>query len=484
MPFAEAIDKLGSLSPIGAALSSSEWADLPVELRENAFFSANVESVRFLQTMQDSIGDYLAGNVKTLDDGQTLLATGGRAAFVDQMQKRLSAMGVGRGDGGIRDITSEARLKLIFDIKTQQAGDYGYWRQGMDPDVLNEFPAMRFIRVKSVKEPRLAHEGYEDQVFLKTDPIWWHVINKDFGVPWGPWGWGCGHDVEDVDREEAESLHLIRPGEQLALPATMKKFLNLNGTLQASANGIAPELLAKMKSAFGDQIVIRDGMIQWRAQSEATPAAAPVATVRSAPVSDALELRVGGTLKTQVTAALQAIDEVHDDGTLPTIPVKSSRQASFGFLEMARGADGLEATEIGVRSSGKWPALTLVHEAGHFLDLAAIGTKGQLASVAGDADMMVVIDAARQSDSVKNLAQRLADTHSMELRRAYRYYLKPEELWARAYAQFITEKSGSQLLQNQLQSAIDADKDRQWSTEDFKPISAAIEALFTKLNWL
>lgn len=84
MPFAEAIDKLGAQSPIGAALSSSEWSDLPVELRENAFFSANVESVRFLQSAKDSLNDFISGNVKTLPDGQTLLATGGRSAFVDQ----------------------------------------------------------------------------------------------------------------------------------------------------------------------------------------------------------------------------------------------------------------------------------------------------------------------------------------------------------------------------------------------------------------
>ena len=92
--------------------------------RERIFF-ANVESLRFLQNAQDSIGDYLAGNVKTLDDGQTVLATGSRAAFVDQMQELLTKMGVERGDGSIKDITNEARLGLIFDIKTQQAGDYG-----------------------------------------------------------------------------------------------------------------------------------------------------------------------------------------------------------------------------------------------------------------------------------------------------------------------------------------------------------------------
>ena len=273
MPFVEAIDKLGAQSPIGAALSSSEWSDLPVELRENAFFSANVESMRFLQSAKDSLGDYLASNVKTLDDGQTLLATGSRAAFVDQMQRLLGTMGVERGDGGLQDIVSERRLGLIFDIKTQQAGDYGYWRQGMNPDVLNEFPASRFIRVKSVHEPRVLHNQFEGQVFLKTDPIWALRINQDFGVPYGPWGWGCGHDVEDVDRDEAEKLGLIKRGQTVAQISKangwkpQSKFFNEN--LQASAKGIEPELLAKMQLAFGNQIRIEDEIIYWQAQKDA-----------------------------------------------------------------------------------------------------------------------------------------------------------------------------------------------------------------------
>jgi hypothetical protein len=274
MPFTEAVDKLGDQTPVGAALSSSEWHDVPVALRDNAFFSANVESIRFLQRAQDSLGDFLAGNVKTLDDGQTLLATGGRAAFVDQMQKFLQGEGVVRTDGGLTDITSGRRLGLIFDIKVQQSGDYGYWRQGMDPDVLNEFPAMRFIRVKDVKEPRQSHEQYQDQVYLKTDPIWARVINADFGVPYGPWGWGCGHEVEDVDRDEAESLGLVQPGQIISPDPMIKKFGNFNAKLQASALGIDPDLLAKMKMVFSDQIRFEDDTIYWVSRQEADEDAA------------------------------------------------------------------------------------------------------------------------------------------------------------------------------------------------------------------
>lgn len=44
----EAIDKIGTKSPIGSAMVSAEWADVPVALRERAMFSSQVENVRFL----------------------------------------------------------------------------------------------------------------------------------------------------------------------------------------------------------------------------------------------------------------------------------------------------------------------------------------------------------------------------------------------------------------------------------------------------
>ena len=258
----EAIDKIGGRSPIGSQMLSAEWSDVPVALRERAFFSSQVENVRFLQRAQNAITDFLEGAMETTPEGEALKA-GSRADFVDQTREFAISEGMGPLDsadaGGIKDITSERRLGLIFDVQTRQADDYGFWRQGQQEDVLNEFPAQRFIRVQQVKEPRQSHAQYEDQVYLKNDPIWAKVINADFGVPWGPWGWGCGHDVEDVDRGEAEQLGLIDPGERLE--PERKSF---NENLRASTNGLEPELLDKLKTEFGDQLIIEGDEMKWR----------------------------------------------------------------------------------------------------------------------------------------------------------------------------------------------------------------------------
>ena len=246
LPFPEAVSKLGQKSLIGSALSSSEWRDVPVALRERAFFSSQVESARVLQRARDGIADFLqSSRDATAGDA---LKTGSRADFAKQMQDFLKTEGIERTDGSLKDLAGEKRLGLIFDTQVRQANDYGYWKQGQDADVLDAFPAQRFIRVLEVKEQRDSHAQYEDGVWLKSDPIWTR-INDDFGTPYGPWGWGCGHDVEDVSREEAEALGLLEPGQ----PVKPEK-RDFATDAVASTKPLDPDLLAKLLAELGDNV--------------------------------------------------------------------------------------------------------------------------------------------------------------------------------------------------------------------------------------
>lgn len=256
-PFEEAVALIGDRTPIGSAMVSAEWQDVPVALRLRAFFSSEVENVRFLQRGRDAIDDFLSSAIDDIEPGVTAMKVGSRAEFIDIMRRFALAGGMGPIDdatkGGLRDITSERRLGLIFDTQTRQSNDYGYWRQGMDPDVLDAFPAQRFIRVRDVKQERESHQQFENQVFLKTDPIWAKVINEDFGVPWGPWAWGCGHDVEDVARPEAEDMGLLKHGQEL-----QPDVRNFNTGLEASIHGLDPDLVEKLKAELGDQVEFDD----------------------------------------------------------------------------------------------------------------------------------------------------------------------------------------------------------------------------------
>lgn len=271
LPFQEAIDKLGAKSLIGSTLTSEQWSRVPIALRERAFFSSQIESVRFLQRARDSIADFLssAREEVTLPDGTktTMLKTGSRQAFIKQQQDFAIAEGMGPLDpihtGTIKDIRTEKRLGLIFDTQTRQAQDYGNWQQGQDVDVLNFFPAQRFVRERQVKEPRDLHHLHEGEVQLKTDLRFWTALNRDFHVPWGPWGWGCGHDVEDVERDEAERLGLIKPGQHLQ-PATK----DFNDHLEASTQHLDPDLVQHLKDTFGDQVQISGDTAKWKGSEE------------------------------------------------------------------------------------------------------------------------------------------------------------------------------------------------------------------------
>ncbi len=118
LPFSEAIRKLGDQPIIGSTFTSAEWADLPVELRDNAFFSSRVESARVLQRAKDLLGDFLAGARKPAKNGEPMLSVGSRAAFVSQMQDFLASEGVVRTTGDLQDITSEKRLGLFLPSHT------------------------------------------------------------------------------------------------------------------------------------------------------------------------------------------------------------------------------------------------------------------------------------------------------------------------------------------------------------------------------
>jgi hypothetical protein len=258
--FTEAIKKLGAKSPIGALLSSEQWSAVPVALRERAFFSANIESARFLQDMHTDLRDFLEAN---RDPDTGALKVGSRAKFIENMRRQAIALGLGPLDpedaGTIKDPRSERRLGLIFNVNTKAAHSFGDRKQGMDSDVLNEFPGQRFIRVIDVKEPRTSHEMFEGRVFLKTDTETWLRINQDFGVPWGPWGWGCGHDVEDVDRDETDSLGLTKPGQRIE-----GAHEDFNENLKASTRNLDNSMLDFLKGQFGKQVEFVDGEAHWK----------------------------------------------------------------------------------------------------------------------------------------------------------------------------------------------------------------------------
>lgn len=259
LPFSEALQKLLERGVMPSALSSAEWREVEVAIRERAFLSSRVESARLLQAMKDYLGDFMAG--ARMENGG--LKAQGRAEFVADMRALAIREGLGRVDektgkidpvireNDLRDIRSSRRLQLIFDTQTESAHEYGFWKQGQDPDILWVYPAQRFIRIRPVMIPRFYHQAEEGTIRRKDDLEFWLDMNRDFNVPWGPWGFASGMGVEDVDREEAVAAgvlradEVVRPIEQTFNNGLSAGIRDLDGGLAAALARITGGTVAK-----------------------------------------------------------------------------------------------------------------------------------------------------------------------------------------------------------------------------------------------
>lgn len=255
IPFAEAIAKLAARGIVPSNLDTYGWQLVPVELRERAFFSARVESARVLQSMQDYLGDFL--QVNRMENGG--LVAQGRAEFVANMRELAIREGLGRIDpetgeispyvreSDLQDIRSISRLQLIFDTQTEAAQEFGYYQQGQDPAILDVFPAQRFIRVRPVRIPRPYHVAAEGEIRRKDDEAFWLSLNRDFGVPWGPWGFASGMGVEDVDRDEAIAAGVIKESDTVR-PAAPRPY---NQDLTAGVANLSQQITAALLRTTG-----------------------------------------------------------------------------------------------------------------------------------------------------------------------------------------------------------------------------------------
>lgn len=189
--------------------------------------------------------------------------------------------------------------------------------------------------------------------------------------------------------------------------------------------------------------------------------------------------------------AVRSIDRVHGDGVLPLVPI---------FLRdglSTRGTFGKRAgvpISILIRSDVRHRGFALVHEVGHLLDVAGLGTGSQFASAGESALVEPWKHAVERSAAVRRLRSLIDEVMDLlpgeeRVRRlGARTLLEPEELWARSYAQYVAIVSG----EPSLLSALDADRMPRpervyypihWSDEDILPIAEAIEALFRRIGW-
>lgn len=266
MPIPGAAEKLRSKVPVASVLRTAEWAQMPLALRERAQFSAGVESARVMSSVQSKLDAAISLQRETLATGERAYVD--RSSFIGDLRKLAIEEGLGsRGEGSpnnLRDITSRARIGLIYDTQIQQAEGYAKWT--LDQSMLDDFPAQELYRAEPRLRPRdwpsrwIAAGGTLSEgrmIALKNDPIWIR-INR-FGVPWAPFDFNSGMDLRDIDSKEAVRLRLLEPG-QPVVPVTAA----FNDRLEASVRDIDPAFRDVLKSLFGDQIDVDGDVAKWK----------------------------------------------------------------------------------------------------------------------------------------------------------------------------------------------------------------------------
>jgi hypothetical protein len=195
---------------------------------------------------------------------------------------------------------------------------------------------------------------------------------------------------------------------------------------------------------------------------------------------------------------LAAIDRVHGDGILPRLPARltTGRTEIGGYRFSSRDGTPLR---LELSQYSDHPHLTAAHEVGHFLDHQALGERGRYASESGYLDDL--LDPINRSAAIKALRARIGRRHArvrmpdgslrqhQVLPRYVNYLLRPSEVFARAYAQYVVVRSQNAVMTQQVNGVRRALLSgrvyhSQWDDDDFAAIGEAFDRLLRRKGWM
>lgn len=200
----------------------------------------------------------------------------------------------------------------------------------------------------------------------------------------------------------------------------------------------------------------------------------------------------GKAIEKEVNSALNAVDSVHNIEGLPDLEIRTGAGSALGVYQYKENRSGsiVVPVKIGINPAGDHKELTTVHEVGHFIDQQSLGISGKFSSEDENSDAGKIVSALRDTESYKNLGvleytmpDGTTKSDSMSIK-SIRYYRNPTEVFARAYAQYITKRSGNEAMSKQLDKIRSTSYKRtQWTDEEFEPVSKQFDAMFDKKGW-
>ena len=262
-----AAEKILAKSLAASSLDSREWARVQAGLRDRAFFSSRVTSVRFLHAAREMVAEQAAGGKSESEIRRDL-------------RKILAGEKYDAGDakGTIQDLTSRVRLDLIIKTNVQQARGYARHLEATEPGAVAAFPAQELVRVRARKMPRnwpLIWRNAGGRLYsggrmiaLKDDPVWRRISR--FGTPYPPFDFNSGMGVDDIPRAEAIALGVVTDREvterveRAEADIAAGRRPGFNDNLEADIPFANGEDWQFLKASFGDQIQKSGGTVKWR----------------------------------------------------------------------------------------------------------------------------------------------------------------------------------------------------------------------------
>lgn len=513
-PHDEAVKWIQDKPPVSKAVFN---AMLP-ELRARAFLVTGIEDANVAAEIRDIIAKLPAGESWEKTKKELVAKLGPWLSSDDDAQK-----------------AAKARAELLLrthGFQAYQVAQHKVMREQQDV-----FPYWQYLTLDDEKV-RPGHSALNFKV-LPADAPFWHDHSP-------PWQWGCRcrkvplmqSDVIDIMTEDAklppEQHRVLSPagrklaeqgriynkgGQQLDIKSDRQKGKTDGFVFDPDALTMP---LSALKSRY-DMVTwgefeqgmkaakLDDGRTVWgwlngdvakvppgpKPAPKPVPAPKPEAKPEAVPpevtkpgeaTTEADGTPLAGKLnavkltkkeQNRVAGVLAAIDGVHGDGPLTVIPV--THKPGRGNLGVFRHWPGGAAVDIGYRK-GKGahlhPELTLAHEIGHWLDHSGAPGDYVLTSTVPGGAFAEVLAAAKKSDAYASLL-------AMPAGKARNYYMKPVEVFARAYSQFIAEEAGhAAMLQQIADIRADVWPGRQWDEADFAPVRDEMRKAFVKLGWM
>jgi hypothetical protein len=238
-------------------------------------------------------------------------------------------------------------------------------------------------------------------------------------------------------------------------------------------------------------------------KNEAPTAAASDSSTGVQHLRDVLRVHAGPAMN-DVQDAINSVARVHRADGLPTNHVRTDQTiqdltSGSKYATRGRYISGPSGNYITVAYDHNARGLITLHEVGHYMDDHMFpGSASDFASD-GAPELAGWRQAVEASPEVQALrqAQKTGDIKYVDSNGVTRmekvdpgyvgYLLKPQELFARSYAEYVARKSGNPVLLRELNAELASKNGRayggQWGN-NFAPIQNAFDALFEGKLWL